>query len=272
MLDSLLNTFFLGSEILILKTYLYFWASKKNLTYSVLMIYKVLPLALMMLNLINPMSHITTDPKPLLASHKVAATSLAKSVFENLSSPKGFMLPEFQAFSKAIEGYELLKAEGKIEKEILTIVDFSLSANAKRMWIIDMTSYTILHHVLVAHGRNTGDEFAAKFSNTPESFQSSLGFYATAETYHGKHGLSLRLDGLEQGINDKARARAIVIHGADYVSEEFIEKHGRLGRSQGCPALPVELTEEIITLIKEKSCLFIYHPSRSYAVKSKLIS
>jgi hypothetical protein len=125
---------------------------------------------------------------------------------------------------------------------------------------------------LVAHGRNSGDEFASKFSNQSESFQSSLGFYATGEVYQGKHGLSLRLDGLEYGINDHARDRAVVIHGADYVSEKFVHANGRLGRSLGCPAVPYSLHKEFINIVKDKSCLFIYHPSRTYIAKSKLVS
>ena len=114
----------------------------------------------------------------------------------------------------------------------------------------------------MAHGRNTGDEYANSFSNAAESFKSSLGFYATAEIYKGKHGISLKLDGLEKGINNNARERAVVMHGADYVANSFIKNHQRLGRSLGCPAIPVAFTKEIINTIKDKSCLFIYHPSR----------
>ncbi|MFT6749291.1 MAG: hypothetical protein ACJAQ1_001228, partial [Flavobacterium sp.] len=99
----------------------------------------------------------------------------------------------------------------------------------------------------------------------------SLGFYVTGETYIGSHGLSLKLDGMEAGINDNARKRAIVIHGADYVSQSFIANNNRLGRSFGCPAIPVKQTKEIIQTIKNKSCLFIYHPSNEYLHKSKLV-
>ena len=137
---------------------------------------------------------------------------------------------------------------------------------------IQRCSNKILFHSLVAHGRNTGEEFATVFSNLNSSNKSSLGFYATGEIYRGKHGASLRLDGLEKGLNDKARERGVVMHGADYVSESFIRDHKRLGRSQGCPAVPVELTDEIIQVIKDKSCLYIYHPSRSFAMEERLIS
>jgi hypothetical protein len=146
-----------------------------------------------------------------------------------------------------------------------------MSSNAKRLWVIDLTTNKILYNSLVAHGRNTGDEYAKNFSNAPESYQSSLGFYATGEIYSGKHGRSLRLDGLEKGINSNARDRAVVIHGANYVSNSFIQNNKRLGRSLGCPALPMDLSNEIIQTIKDKSCLFIYYPSKAYKQTSKLL-
>lgn len=172
-------------------------------------------------------------------------------------------LPSFESFSIALEGFYNLKEKGLVTKDILTLIDFSKSSNTKRLWVIDLQTNEVLFNTLVAHGKNTGEEYANYFSNKAESYQSSLGFYATAEVYTGKHGLSLRLDGLQKGLNDKARERAVVVHGADYVSEAFIRNHKRLGRSQGCPALPVEMNEKIINVIKEKSCLFIYHPSKS---------
>lgn len=196
--------------------------------------------------------------------------SNAEIVYESLN-PNHFNLPTKESFTYALDGYYRLQESGKIKKNLLTVVDFSMSANEKRLWVIDLKKNEIIHQTYVAHGRNTGNEFARSFSNLPESFQSSLGFYATAETYFGKHGYSLRLDGLESGINDKARERAIVIHGADYVSENFITQYGRLGRSLGCPSLPREESKIIIDLIKEKSCLFIYFPSNDYLSKSRLI-
>ena len=158
-----------------------------------------------------------------------------------------------------------------MSKIILSLIDFSLSANTKRLWVIDLDNDTILLHSLVAHGRNTGQEFANNFSNAAESYKSSLGFYSTGEIYNGKHGKSLKLDGLEPGINDNARNRAVVVHGANYVSESFVRNNKRLGRSLGCPAVPVEITNELINIIKDKSCLFIYFPSESYKRTSKLI-
>jgi len=233
--------------------------------------YKLLPVLLFGLFSFTTPSNNTTDPKIIASNTKVTFESKVISLYNNLDA-KNFKLPQLESFTKALEGFYQLKQKGLIQNDILTLVDFSLSANSKRMWVIDMSTNTVLYHSLVAHGRNSGEEFATAFSNKSESYQSSLGFYLTGETYQGKHGLSLRLDGLERGINDKARERAVVIHGADYVSEQFIKQHKRLGRSQGCPALPVELNQEIIKTIKDKSCLFIYHPSRSYKVASKLIS
>ena len=209
--------------------------------------------------------------KTIAKVEKVAVDSKIESVYNSLNS-NNFKMPELKTFSEALKGFYLLKERGVIKKNILTLIDFSLSSNTKRLWVIDLTSNTILFNSLVAHGRNTGEEFASAFSNLNSSFKSSLGFYATGEIYQGKHGASLRLDGLENGVNDNARERGVVMHGADYVSESFIRDHKRLGRSQGCPAVPVELTNDIIQLIKDKSCLYIYHPSRNFSMEERLIS
>lgn len=241
------------------------------------MIYKIYP-AILFLFL-----SFGTDSKNIAETKNVAAMSIAKvekrSVIDtkieniyNTLNTNSFVLPELKTFTEALKGFYLLKEKGVIEKDILTLIDFSLSSNLKRLWVIDLTSNTILFQSLVAHGRNTGEEFASAFSNVNSSFKSSLGFYATGEIYKGKHGISLRLDGLERGTNDNARERGVVMHGADYVSESFIKAHKRLGRSQGCPAIPVELTDDIIQTIKGKSCLYIYHPSRSFVMEQRLIS
>lgn len=214
--------------------------------------------------LLTSFSNISIKPKNNLnitETIKLPGSKVISSYNElNINSDKK---PSFESFSIALEGFYKLKEKGLVIKDILTLIDFSKSSNTKRLWVIDLTTNEVLFNTLVAHGKNTGEEFANYFSNKAESFQSSLGFYATAEVYIGKHGLSLRLDGLQKGLNDKARERAVVVHGADYVSESFIKNHKRLGRSQGCPALPVEMNKKIINVIKERSCLFIYHPSKS---------
>jgi hypothetical protein len=191
--------------------------------------------------------------------------------YSNLHSDK-YELPKLESFAEALKGYYSYKQKGLIRKDILTLIDFSLSANTKRLWVIDLTTGNVLFHSLVAHGRNTGQEFASNFSNTSESYKSSLGFYSTGEIYNGKHGMSLRLDGLEKGINDNARSRGVVMHAADYVSNSFIKNNHRLGRSQGCPAVPVEISRGIINTIKDKTCFFIYHPSRVSNFGDKSIS
>jgi hypothetical protein len=201
---------------------------------------------------------------------KTNRVSNVEEVYTNLHSAN-FSLPNLESFKEALEGFYKLKAKGLVSKNIITLIDFSLSANTKRLWVIDLDTDTVLMHSLVAHGRNTGDEYANSFSNVPESYKSSLGFYVTGEIYNGKHGKSLKLDGLERGINDNARGRAVVVHGANYVSDSFIQNNKRLGRSLGCPAVPIEVTDKLISTIKDKSCLFIYYPSESYKNSSKLI-
>ena len=212
-----------------------------------------------------------TNPK--LAKNTTTPTfeMKAETVYRGLHT-NNLALPKMESFSEALKGFYLLKEKGIIQKDILTLVDFSMSSNSKRLWVIDLTTNTILYNSLVAHGRNTGEEFANSFSNDASSFKSSLGFYATGEIYQGKHGKSLKLDGLEKGLNDRARERGVVMHAADYVSNIFIKNNKRLGRSQGCPAIPVELTDEIINTIKNKSCLFIYHPSINTNKSLKLVS
>lgn len=185
------------------------------------------------------------------------------------SKSKDQVLPSREVLTMAIQGWSKMK--GDLKSKLLTVIDFSLPSTAKRMWIIDPENGVILLNSVVSHGRNSGDLMAKSFSNQPESFKSSLGFYKTAETYSGKHGYSLRLDGLEHGFNDQARNRAIVIHGADYAREEFAASVGRLGRSLGCPALPRELSAKAIDLIKDGSLLFIFGNDRNYLEKSSLI-
>lgn len=180
--------------------------------------------------------------------------------------------PDYEVFKKAFTGFLKLKAENSIKKNILTIIDFSLSSNLDRMWIIDMNKMMVVHFNLVAHGRNSGEEYANNFSNIPSSYKSSLGFFLTDQTYTGKHGLSLVLEGVEAGINDRARERAIVMHGADYVSRKFIHDYGRLGRSFGCPSIPLEDHEEIIKMLSGGSCIYIYYPDYNYLKSTRMFA
>lgn len=169
-------------------------------------------------------------------------------------------------FIKAYRGYKNLEAAGKLseDKAILSICDFSLSSREKRLWIIDLHSGEIVFNSLVAHGQGTGEEYATRFSNRVNSHQSSLGFYVTSSTYQGSNGYSMRLLGMDKDFNDKALQRAIVMHGADYVSEAFILANRRIGRSWGCPAVPLNLARPIIDRIKDGTCLYIHHPSETF--------
>jgi len=180
---------------------------------------------------------------------------------------------DFEIFKKGLVGFYNLKYKQELANDrYLTIIDFTKNSTQKRLWILDLKKNTIVYNTLVAHGKNTGEGTANSFSNTPESNQSSLGFYVTSNTYFGKHDLSLKLIGKDNGFNHNAFSRAIVMHGADYVSEGFIANHGRLGRSQGCPALPVAVSSEIVNLLQKGSCLFIYANDNKYLSASEWLN
>ena len=176
----------------------------------------------------------------------------------------------FEVFNSAILGY--LQIDNIKKKNLVTIIDFSKPSTETRFFVIDLENKKLLYNCFVSHGRNSGENFAKSFSNQSQSLKSSLGFFLTAETYIGKHGYSLKLDGLEKSINDNARTREIVIHGAEYVSQQFIQKYGRLGRSWGCPALPLETSKGIIDKISNGSCLFIFGVDNYYKENSKLLN
>ena len=179
-------------------------------------------------------------------------------------------LIDFDTFKFAYSGYKKLN-KSENSNPLLTIIDLNLPSTEKRMYVLNLFERKVLYVTHVAHGRNSGVQYATSFSNRDGSFQSSLGFYRTAEVYNGGNGYSLRLNGLEQGINDRARSRAVVIHGADYCNEEFIKSAGRLGRSFGCPALPQKLAKPIINYRKEVSLLFIYADHQEYLSMSEVI-
>jgi L,D-transpeptidase catalytic domain len=177
------------------------------------------------------------------------------------------------AFNYAMKGFNYLVEHGRLSKDnIISIADFSQPSSRKRLFVIDLNNLRVLYNTYVAHGVNSGKEYANQFSNIPESNQSSLGFYETKNTYQGGNGYSLRLEGLERGINDNAEKRDIVIHGAGYVDESLIRSQGYIGRSWGCPALPEKLHKPIIDKIKNGSCLFIYSANNAYLKKSRIIN
>lgn len=179
-----------------------------------------------------------------------------------------------EVFNLALKGYRKLETIGKLRNSgILTIIDFSQSSKNKRMYVIDLLHKVLLFNTYVSHGRNSGDEYAKHFSNVSGSLESSLGFYVTKEESSGATvGLSLILDGVEQGFNDNALKREIIIHGAAYATENFIRQTGRLGRSFGCPSLPPDLIKPVVETIKDGTCLFIYHLDNYYIGHSKLLN
>ncbi len=187
-------------------------------------------------------------------------------------SLKNSTMPQLPVFEKAISGYMKLDDAGKISNPLLTVIDFNLSSTKKRMWILNMDTQEVIFNTFVAHGRNTGGEFAENFSNKQNSHKSSLGFYVTGETYYGKNGLSLFIDGMEKGFNSNARERYVVIHGADYAEPDFIKRIGRLGRSYGCPAVPNKIAKELINKIKGKSVVYIHKNDKNYLENSDFLN
>lgn len=165
-----------------------------------------------------------------------------------------------KAFQQALGGYS--KYAGQENNRLLVLIDFTKPSTEQRFCVVDLHQKKVLHRSYVAHGRESGENYAVSFSNQPGSYKSSLGFYRTGHTYSGKNGYSLLLDGLEKGINDKARERAIVIHGADYADPAVLKTRERLGRSLGCPALPPAISREVIDTIKGGALLYVYGVDR----------
>lgn len=174
---------------------------------------------------------------------------------------------DYTAFRQAVMGYKNIPSR----KGIVTLIDFTKPSTEERLYVMDIKNRELLFVSHVAHGRNSGENYATSFSNVSGSYKSSLGFYITENTYMGGNGYSLIIDGLEKGINDKAKQRAIVIHGADYCNPAMAQIQGRLGRSLGCPALPRELNKPIIDAIKDGSILYIYAGDPAYTAASEYL-
>ena len=222
----------------------------------------------------------TPEPAPeLRTSNKAAARAAELRMVINQASfiytsmnlnDQGL---DAKAFEYAWRGYHNLLKKGVIHKRaVLSICDFSQSSRAKRMYVIDVQHHKLLYRTYVAHGQNSGDEYATSFSNDPDSYKSSLGFYVTQRTYFGHNGLSLKLNGVDSGYNENALKRQIVLHGSSYVSDKYMQNYGTLGTSLGCPALPAAVSGKIIRLVKGGSCLFIYHPTSQYLDNSPVIN
>ena len=154
----------------------------------------------------------------------------------------------------------------------LTVIDYSKPSSEKRLWVFDLRSHDLLYEELVAHGQGSGDNFANVFSNEPDTHASSLGLFLTEDTYVGKNGYSLRLKGLDEGFNHHAGERAIVMHGAPYVSDDFVKKNGRLGRSWGCPALREGVAREVIDRVRGNGIVFSYYPNQDWLDSSRYLN
>jgi len=175
-------------------------------------------------------------------------------------------------FSLALSSAQRAIARGDAKPSTLTVIDFSVPSTERRMFVYDLRSRALLFEEHVSHGRNSGQNVPTMFSNQPESFMSSIGLYRTAEGYFGKHGYSLRLDGLEKGFNDRARERAIVVHGAEYVNGATAKTQGRLGRSLGCPAVRPEIAARVIDSVKDGGLVFAYYPDPAWLASSTYLN
>lgn len=205
------------------------------------------------------------------AEHKATSVSYTSNLlYDSLNLDRLGLSRE--ALNYAYKGQQELAREGKLDNpNVLTVIDFTQPSDSKRMYILDVKNFRVLLNTYVAHGKNSGLSYANRFSNNPRSLQSSLGFYITKNIYFGKHGLSLKLSGQERGYNDNAEERAVVVHGANYIGEQHLSAP-YMGRSFGCPAVPLRQAPKVIDLIKDGTCLFIYHPSKSYLHGSRILN
>lgn len=176
-----------------------------------------------------------------------------------------------QILKLALQANQYVRQQGLNKKNILTILDYSLPSTKQRFWVIDLNTNKVVYSICAAHGRNSGDNLPMNFSNIPNSLQSNLGVLITGDSYYGKHGLSLELFGQEPGFNSNAYSRRIVIHAAEYVSEQYIQKYGRVGRSWGCPALNPKYINKVINIIKNGTTVFFYYPEKQWLTKSKFL-
>jgi hypothetical protein len=188
-----------------------------------------------------------------------------KGLYEKLNTP-GL---DKKVLNRALDGLEKIQAKNK---DIITVIDYTKPSTEKRMFVIDLKNEKVIFDTYVAHGKNTGEKYAKSFSNVLNSKKSSVGFFKTSNSYMGINGYSMRLDGLEKGINDKARIRNIVIHGADYANPEYIQKNGRLGRSWGCPAVPRQINRKLIDTLKDGSVVYINGDLNNYTKKTKFFT
>jgi hypothetical protein len=210
----------------------------------------------------------TAAPAPAARPEAVAAVMPAPA-------PAAFAVPGLrpEVLERALAAARCADSRGLVRRpELLTVIDYSLPSSEKRLWVLDLENREVLFHELTSHGKASGNLRTTSFSNVSMSLMSNLGLMTTAETYYGKNGYSLRLDGHEPGYNDLARERAIVVHGAPYVSPDFVRQTGRLGRSWGCPAVEQGVARELIDTIQGGSVIFGYYPDQEWLESSRLLS
>lgn len=202
-----------------------------------------------------------------------AGASMAESptkLYSQLSAAAPNLNPA--VLQKALAASSCAVAHGVASPERLAVIDFSLPSSERRLWLFDLAQGNVILRDLVAHGKNSGMETATSFSNNNGSYQSSIGLFRASESYRGRHGYSLRLDGLEPGVNDLARERAIVIHGADYVDPSWVAEYGRIGRSHGCPAVSQGAIREVVDSLKGGQLVFSYYPDPQWLSSSTFLN
>jgi len=207
-------------------------------------------------------------PDPVRSAEPDSAAAREETSARLLAAAPGM---QQRTLDLALRAWSRAIGQGLTRSPILTVIDYSLPSTARRMWVLDVQRGQVMFHELVAHGKGTGDNLARSFSNREGSNASSIGTFLTGPTYQGKHGLSLRLLGLEAGVNDRAEGRGIVMHGARYVSEAVARALGRLGRSQGCPAVREEISADIIRAIKGGTLVFSYYPDKHWEQTSSFL-
>jgi hypothetical protein len=213
-------------------------------------------LSLLIILFVSPLYALTTG-------------ELADQEYEHISPHVHDINPKALYFG--ILAYENARSEGLDTKELLTIVDFSSPSNTKRLWVLDIKNNKVLYHTYVTHGTGNGFLYARRFSNNNETHESSLGLFQTKATYTGHVGYALRLNGLEDGYNNNAEKRAIVMHGAPYANADFIEHYGRLGRSWGCFAMPENIYQSVIDTVKNDTLIFAYYPDQDWLTHSRFL-
>jgi len=218
---------------------------------------------------------------PIIGAALVAATLLVPNAID-ASASVSFARADFDStsignietdvFKMALDAASCAVRTGAVSApETLTVIDYSKPSSERRLWVFDLKAKELVYEELVAHGQGSGANMATQFSNEDESHQTSLGLFVTRDTYVGKNGYSLRLDGLDRGVNDRARDRAIVMHGAPYVSEQFVKANGRLGRSWGCPAISAVVAKQMIDRVKGGGLVFAYYPDAKLLKTSKYL-